>query len=174
MSWPLRIQLNRARWCWPPRCRWSATWSWWWPRRAARRIPSIAQGAGGGGAQLRFDSRARAHSLRCLRLDAIASGCIGARHARLMRLCSPLLAESLWRNGSRAEAYFHQNCGAGARRARRRFWPPRTASDRASRGLLVSRTDPYCQRAGSSEWSATVSRAELTQALAAAGLAAPG
>jgi stage II sporulation protein D len=41
-------------------------------------------------------------------------------------------------------------------------------------GHLVSRADSYCQRAGSSEWSATLTRAELTQALAATGLAAPG
>jgi stage II sporulation protein D len=39
---------------------------------------------------------------------------------------------------------------------------------------LLSRIDLYCQRAGSSEWSATLSRSELTQALAAAALAAPG
>jgi stage II sporulation protein D len=39
---------------------------------------------------------------------------------------------------------------------------------------LPSRLDPYCQRAGSSEWSATLSRKELTRALAAAGLVAPG
>jgi stage II sporulation protein D len=40
--------------------------------------------------------------------------------------------------------------------------------------LLVSRADPFCQRVGSSEWSATLSNAELTQALSAAGLVAPG
>jgi stage II sporulation protein D len=77
--------------------------------------------------------------------------------------------ESLWRNGSRAEAYFHQNCG-GRTAAASEVWP----RGRAERGLLVSRLDPYCQRVGSSEWSATLSRAELTQALAEAGLDAPG
>ena len=81
--------------------------------------------------------------------------------------------ESLWRNGRRAEAYFHQNCG-GRTAAAEEVWPARTARDRAEEGLLVSRVDPYCQRAGSSEWTATLSRAELTQALASAGLAAPG
>jgi stage II sporulation protein D len=81
--------------------------------------------------------------------------------------------ESLWRNGSRAEAYFHQNCG-GRTVAAEEVWPRRAASDRAARGSLVSRPDPYCPRAGSSEWLATLSRAELTQALATAGLAAPG
>jgi stage II sporulation protein D len=81
--------------------------------------------------------------------------------------------ESLWRNGSRAEAYFHQNCG-GRTAAAAEVWPRSGASDRGMRGSLVSRPDPYCQRAGSSEWSATLSRAELTEALAAAGLAKPG
>jgi stage II sporulation protein D len=81
--------------------------------------------------------------------------------------------ESLWRNGSRAEAYFHQNCG-GRTASAEEVWPGGGASSHAARGSLVSRTDPYCQRVGSSEWTATLTRAELTQALAAAGLAAPG
>jgi stage II sporulation protein D len=81
--------------------------------------------------------------------------------------------ESLWRNGSRMEAYFHQNCG-GRTAAAGEVWPGRTAADQRARGVLISRADSYCQRAGSSEWSATLSRAELTRALAAAGLAAPG
>jgi len=80
---------------------------------------------------------------------------------------------SLWRNGKRAEAYFHQNCG-GHTAAAEEVWPVRGASGHAARNALVSRVDPYCQRAGSSEWSATLSRAELTLALAADGLAAPG
>jgi stage II sporulation protein D len=75
----------------------------------------------------------------------------------------------LWRNGSRAAAYFHQNCG-GRTAAADEVWP----KGHAAKGLLVSRPDPYCQRVGSSEWSATLSRAELTQALATAGLATPG
>ncbi|MGB9408611.1 MAG: SpoIID/LytB domain-containing protein [Terracidiphilus sp.] len=77
--------------------------------------------------------------------------------------------ESLWRNGSRAAAYFHQNCG-GRTAAAEEVWP----RGHTAKGSLVSRPDPYCQRVGSSEWSATLSRAELTQALAASGLAAPG
>jgi stage II sporulation protein D len=77
--------------------------------------------------------------------------------------------ESLWRNGSRAEVNFHQNCG-GRTVSAAEVWP----KGHAAQGLLESRTDPYCQRAGSSEWSATLTRAELTQALASAGLVAPG
>jgi stage II sporulation protein D len=81
--------------------------------------------------------------------------------------------ESLWRNGSRAETYFHQNCG-GRTASAEEVWPGRGTSNHAARGSLVSRPDPYCQRVGSSEWTTTLTRTELTQALAAAGLAAPG
>jgi stage II sporulation protein D len=81
--------------------------------------------------------------------------------------------ESLWYHSSRAEAYFHQNCG-GRTAAASEVWPESSASAHAARGPLVSRLDPYCPRAGSSQWSAALSRAELTQALAAAGLAASG
>ena len=81
--------------------------------------------------------------------------------------------EVVWFHGSRADVYFHQNCG-GRTAAVEEVWPGQATADRAVRGLLVSRTDPFCQRVGSSEWSATISRAELTQALAVAGLVAPG
>ncbi len=76
--------------------------------------------------------------------------------------------ESLWFHGSRAEAYFHQNCG-GRTAAAGEGWPGLHALV-----YLASRPDIYCPRAGSSEWSATLSLAELTQALSAAGLVAPG
>jgi stage II sporulation protein D len=81
--------------------------------------------------------------------------------------------EILWRNGKRSEAYFHQNCG-GRTAAAQEVWPARVVTDRADKTSLSSRADPYCQRVGSSEWSATIPLAELTQSLAAAGLAAPG
>jgi len=81
--------------------------------------------------------------------------------------------EVLWLHRSRAAAYFHQNCG-GRTAAAEEVWPGRAASDHTARDSQVSHADPFCQRTGSSEWSATLSRAELTQALAAAGLAAPG
>jgi len=81
--------------------------------------------------------------------------------------------ESLWFHGKRTEAYFHQNCG-GRTAAAEEVWPERGAAGRAVQGPLVSRSDSYCQRVGSSEWSATLARSELTRALASAGLAAPG
>ncbi len=81
--------------------------------------------------------------------------------------------EVLWFHGRRAPAYFHRNCG-GRTAAAEEVWPGRAAREHGTLGHLVSRTDSYCPRGGSSEWSATLSRAELTEALAAAGLAAPG
>jgi stage II sporulation protein D len=81
--------------------------------------------------------------------------------------------EVLWLHGRRAAAYFHQNCG-GRTAAAAEVWPDRAAQEHGALEHLVSRTDNYCQRTGSSEWSATLSRAELTQALAAAGLVTPG
>jgi stage II sporulation protein D len=81
--------------------------------------------------------------------------------------------EVLWFHGSRAPAYFHQNCG-GRTATPKEVWPGRAPAESGALGHLVSRADSYCQRAGSSEWSATLTRAELTQALAATGLAAPG
>jgi len=79
--------------------------------------------------------------------------------------------ESLWFHGGRTAAYFHQNCG-GRTAAANEVWP--AGAGHAEAGVLVSHPDPYCVRTGSSEWSATLSRPELTHALAAAGLAAPG
>jgi stage II sporulation protein D len=81
--------------------------------------------------------------------------------------------EVLWLHGTRAAAYFHQNCG-GRTAAAAEVWPGRAAQEHGALEHLVSRTDNYCQRTGSSEWSATLARAELTQALAEAGLTAPG
>jgi stage II sporulation protein D len=81
--------------------------------------------------------------------------------------------ESLWYHGSRAAAYFHQNCG-GRTAAASEVWPQRRVPGQAQDGPLVSHPDPFCQRVVSSEWSATLSRAELTRALVEAGLAAPG
>jgi stage II sporulation protein D len=81
--------------------------------------------------------------------------------------------EVLWLHVSRAAAYFHQNCG-GRTAAAAEVWPGRAAQEHGALEHLVSRADNYCQHVESSEWSATLSRADLTQALAAAGLVAPG
>jgi stage II sporulation protein D len=81
--------------------------------------------------------------------------------------------ESLWHSGNRAEAYFHQNCGGHAAAASE-VWPDRAAHELGAHDLPASRQDPYCQRAGRSEWSAELTRLELTPALSAAGLVRPG
>jgi stage II sporulation protein D len=81
--------------------------------------------------------------------------------------------EVLWFHGRRAAAYFHQNCG-GRTAAAGEVWPGHTTAEHGAPSHLISQTDNYCLRTGSSEWSATLTQAELTQALAAAGLAAPG
>jgi stage II sporulation protein D len=84
--------------------------------------------------------------------------------------------ETLWFHGQRAAAWFHQNCG-GRTASPEEAWPPtkqRSGTSRQAMPWLVSRADPYCTAKGAREWSATVSLADLTTALAAAGLARPG
>jgi len=81
--------------------------------------------------------------------------------------------EVLWISNHRAEAFFHQNCG-GRTAAASEVWPQRAGAGPATQKALLSREDPYCGRAGSPEWSTTLSRAQLTQALSAAGLAPSG
>jgi stage II sporulation protein D len=79
--------------------------------------------------------------------------------------------ESLWWNGGRMGAYFHQNCG-GRTAAAGEIWPGHAGY--GGQEGLVSRTDPYCVRVGGGGWSTEISLSELTGALAAAGLARPG
>jgi len=74
--------------------------------------------------------------------------------------------ESLWMNGARMGAVFHQNCG-GRTAAASEIWP-----HSAGQQGMVSRADPYCQRTGSADWSAQISLQDLTGALA--GLSPPG
>lgn len=80
--------------------------------------------------------------------------------------------ETLWFHGQRAEAWFHQNCG-GRTASPQEVWPG-TGLGRKPMPWLVSRTDSYCTAGGAREWSANLSLAELTSALAAQGLARPG
>jgi stage II sporulation protein D len=79
--------------------------------------------------------------------------------------------ETLWFHGQRAEAWFHQNCG-GRTAKPDEIWPGR--GERATMPWLVSRADAYCTAGGAREWSARLSLAELTGALASAGLVRPG
>ena len=76
--------------------------------------------------------------------------------------------ETLWYHGHPAAAWFHQNCG-GHTASPGEVWPKSLPMP-----WLTARTDPYCSASGVRQWSASFSRAEITQALAAAGLVQPG
>jgi stage II sporulation protein D len=82
--------------------------------------------------------------------------------------------ETLWFHSQRAAAWFHQNCG-GRTATPQEVWPARSRSaPTPPTPWLISRADPYCTANGPREWSATLSAADLTAALAAAGLVRPG
>jgi stage II sporulation protein D len=80
--------------------------------------------------------------------------------------------ETLWFHGQRAQAWFHQNCG-GRTASPQEVWPSKTSATR-SMPWLSSRADPWCTASGAREWSTDLSLADLTAALANAGLARPG
>ncbi|MGA3264098.1 MAG: SpoIID/LytB domain-containing protein [Terracidiphilus sp.] len=80
--------------------------------------------------------------------------------------------ETLWFHAQRAEAWFHQNCG-GRTASPSEVWPGNRLG-RKPMPWLASRIDSYCTASGAREWSANLSLAELTLALAAQGLARPG
>jgi stage II sporulation protein D (peptidoglycan lytic transglycosylase) len=76
--------------------------------------------------------------------------------------------ETLWFHGSRALAYFNKDCG-GRTASPSEIWPRARAVP-----YLPSLPDPYCTAGGSRGWASELTRAELTAALAAHGLARPG
>jgi stage II sporulation protein D len=74
--------------------------------------------------------------------------------------------ETLWFHGTKALAYFNKDCG-GHSASPSEIWPrARTAP------YLPSQLDRFCATGGS-EWSSTITHADLTAALAAHGLARP-
>jgi hypothetical protein len=83
-------------------------------------------------------------------------------------------AETLWFHGQHAQAWFHQNCGRRTA-SPQEVWPPATAQgmELAQKPMLwlASRIDLYCTSNGAREWTAEISLADLTVALARAGLA---
>ena len=84
--------------------------------------------------------------------------------------------ETLFFNGKRAEAWFHQNCG-GRTASPREVWPAKGQGREPFAKLmpwLTSHIDTYCTANGARDWSADLSLSELTGALAKAGLASPG
>lgn len=81
--------------------------------------------------------------------------------------------ETLWFHGQRAQAWFHQNCG-GRTASPEEVWPGTQGGLRKAMPWLVSRADPYCTANGAREWSTSLSLADLSAALATAGLVRPG
>ena len=123
--------------------------------------------------------------LRCIRSTAMrtttcatrptANCCIGveiraaaaAAHAATLATSG----ETLWFHGQRAEAWFHQNCG-GRTASPQEVWPGTGRAE--ADAWLASHTDSYCTAGGAREWSANLSLAELTSALATQRAGRPG
>jgi stage II sporulation protein D len=76
--------------------------------------------------------------------------------------------ETLWFHGQRALAYFNKDCG-GRTASPTEIWPRAHAVP-----YLPSQPDRSCTAGGGSEWSSELTRADLSTALAAAGVSAPG
>ena len=75
--------------------------------------------------------------------------------------------ETLWFRGRRAEAYFSKDCG-GRTASASEVWPRMPPAP-----WLASHPDPWCAREAGG-WATQMTHAELTSALARAGVAAPG
>ena len=92
----------------------------------------------------------------------------GERAAAAHQAARATAGETLWFHGQRALAYFGKDCG-GHTAAPDEIWP------RAKpKPYLPSQPDRFCAADGGREWASEISRADLTSALAAHGLAAPG
>jgi stage II sporulation protein D len=92
----------------------------------------------------------------------------GARHAAAHAAALATSGETLWYRGQRALAYFSKDCG-GHTASPEEIWPRAKAIP-----YLPSRPDSFCATGGRNEWASEATHAELTAALAAAGVAAPG
>ncbi len=76
--------------------------------------------------------------------------------------------ETLWFHGQRALAYFSKDCG-GRTASPIEIWPRARAVP-----YLRSQPDRYCTASAGREWASQLSRADLSAALAARGIARPG
>jgi len=76
--------------------------------------------------------------------------------------------ETLWFHGQRALAYFGKDCG-GRTASPTEIWPCAKPVS-----YLPSQPDRFCTKEGGREWASEITRAELSAALAAHGLARPG
>jgi stage II sporulation protein D len=92
----------------------------------------------------------------------------GTRRAAAHAATLATAGETLWYRGQRAVAYFSKDCG-GHTASPEEIWPGAKAVP-----YLPSRPDSYCAGGAGSEWASEASRAELTAALVAGGVAPPG
>jgi stage II sporulation protein D len=76
--------------------------------------------------------------------------------------------QTLWFHGQRALAYFGKDCGG------RTASPDEIWLRAKPLPYLPSQPDPFCTARGAREWASEITRADLTAALAAHGLAQPG
>jgi stage II sporulation protein D len=88
----------------------------------------------------------------------------GAAHAATLATAG----ETLWFHGQRALAYFGKDCGG------RTASPDEIWSRAKPLPYLPSQPDRFCTAEGPRSWASQITRAELTAALAAHGLAQPG
>lgn len=95
-------------------------------------------------------------------------GSNGERGAQAHAATLATSGETLWFHGQRALAYFGKDCG-GRTASPAEIWPRAKAVS-----YLPSQPDQFCTRDGGREWASEITRDELTSALAAHGLAAPG
>jgi stage II sporulation protein D len=91
-----------------------------------------------------------------------------SRNSRAEAATLATAGETLWFHGQRALAYFGKDCG-GRTASPSEVWPSARAVS-----YLSSEADRYCTLDGGRQWASQISRAELTSALAARGLVAPG
>jgi stage II sporulation protein D len=95
-------------------------------------------------------------------------GADGGRTAAAHAAVLATAGETLWFHGQRALAYFGKDCG-GRTASPAEVWPHARAAP-----YLPSLPDAFCTRDGGREWASEISRADLTAALAAHGLAPAG
>lgn len=95
-------------------------------------------------------------------------GELSARHASAHAATLATAGETLWFHGTRAFAYFSKDCG-GRTASPAEIWP-------RARPLsyLPSIPDRFCTSGAGREWSSELTRAELSSALASAGISSPG
>jgi stage II sporulation protein D len=92
----------------------------------------------------------------------------GERRAPARAAVLATAGETLWFHGQRALAYFGKDCG-GRTASPVEVWPHAQPVP-----YLPSQPDRFCTADGAREWAAEITRTELTAALAAHGVAAPG